>query len=86
MTSEPTPLRPVEETEPEERTPPTIGQNFVEVATLIAEAKRQTKLNESTLVKLWELTLLWAVNNSPSSTPMFDPSIIATTETIPDDE
>lgn len=47
--------------------PPTrrasLGDNFVSVAALISQARKDTRLSEATLLKVWELTLMWALNN-----------------------
>lgn len=42
---------------------PTIGDNFLAAAKLIKEAKVDYRLTEGTLIKLFELQLLWAMNN-----------------------
>lgn len=42
---------------------PTIGDNFVTSAALIAQARRDTRLSEPTLIKLFELQMMWALNN-----------------------
>ena len=41
---------------------PTIGDQFLRLAELIADAKRRTRLQESTLIKAWELNLMWIHN------------------------
>lgn len=42
--------------------PPTMGDQYLDIAQLIAKAKRLTKLSEPTLVKVWELNLQWVLN------------------------
>lgn len=41
----------------------TIGENFVSVVELIRTARQQSRLSEATLVKIYELNLMWALNN-----------------------
>jgi hypothetical protein len=51
---------------------PTLGENFVSIAELIKTVKFKTRLSEQTLVKLWELNLMWALNNrQTTSTDIF---------------
>jgi hypothetical protein len=45
---------------------PSLGENFVDMANLIKEAKKDTRLSETSLIKLWELNLMWALNNRSS--------------------
>ena len=33
------------------------------VAALISQARNDTRLSEANLLKVWELTLMWALNN-----------------------
>lgn len=42
---------------------PTIGDNFVAAAALIADTRQRTRLSEPTLIKLFELQMMWALNN-----------------------
>ena len=42
---------------------PTIGDNFVASAGLLAEVRVKTRLSEATLLKLFELQMMWALNN-----------------------
>jgi hypothetical protein len=48
--------------------PRTIADNFVSAALLVAQAKKDTHLSETTLVKLLELQMMWALN-TPSRSP-----------------
>lgn len=41
----------------------TLEGNFLAVAAMVAATKKETRLSEPTLVKLWELNLMWALNN-----------------------
>lgn len=45
---------------------PTIGDNFVTTAHMIATARAETRLSEATLLKIYELNLMWALNNRQS--------------------
>lgn len=55
--------------------PPSLGDNFISVAAMIKQAKFDTRLSEQTLIKAWELTLMWELNtrNNPQRPPVFDP-------------
>lgn len=51
----------------------TIGQQFDDIVDLIAAARRRTKLSEATLIKAWELNLMWVLNNRQQPTiPPFE--------------
>lgn len=47
----------------------TLGENFVNVVELLKQARRSSRLSEATLVKLWELNLMWALNNRGTVSP-----------------
>ena len=48
---------------PQRKPNPTIGDNFIGAAELIAAAKKKLHLQEQTLVKVLELQMMWALNN-----------------------
>ena len=51
----------------------TIGENYISAVELIKEARTRTRLSEATLVKVYELNLMWALNNRGSVNPeLFD--------------
>lgn len=50
-------------TPPQRPSNPTIGDNFIGSAALIAQAKKDTHLTENTLIKLFELQMSWALQN-----------------------
>lgn len=47
----------------------TVGETYVDLAILLADVKTKTRLNEATLVKLMELTLMWTLNNRQTMAP-----------------
>lgn len=51
------------EPKPAARRNPSLGENFVDMAQLLAKVKKETRLSEGTVLKLWELNLMWALNN-----------------------
>lgn len=51
---------------PAPRRNPTIGENYISAVELIAEARKRTRLSEATLTKVYELNLMWALNNRAS--------------------
>jgi len=57
----------------EPKRPITIGDNFVSAALMVTQAKKDTHLNEQTLVKILELQMMWELNNRQTPRPMFDP-------------
>jgi hypothetical protein len=48
--------------EPKEPTQ-TIGDQFNSIADLIVATKQRTRLSEATLIKAWELNLMWIINS-----------------------
>ena len=42
---------------------PTLRENFESIVAMLADEKRKTRLSEATLVKAWELNLLWVIQN-----------------------
>lgn len=48
---------------------PTLADNYFSSVGLIQQAKRETRLSETTLVRMWELTLMWALNNRQAPPP-----------------
>lgn len=60
--------------EPEPETQ-TIGSAFRSSVQLIAETKREFRLSEQTLVKMWELNLMWVIQNrqQEAAQPTFGP-------------
>lgn len=50
------------EAKPEEPETQTLGDQYMGIAQLIAKAKRETRLSETSLIKLWELNLQWVLN------------------------
>lgn len=58
----------------EPRRNPTLSENFVDVAILIADVKKKSRLSEATLIKAWELGLMWALNNRQSVEPSIYPT------------
>lgn len=52
---------------------PSLGDNFVSVAAMIAQASKDTHIAHVNLVKIWELTLMWELNNrNQPQQPVFD--------------
>jgi hypothetical protein len=41
----------------------TLGEQYLSVVNLIADAKKTTRLTEATLIKAWELNLMWVINS-----------------------
>lgn len=71
-----TPPAPATEEEIEDRL--TIGDQFLRIAELLAKAKSKYRLSEATLIKAWELNLMWILNQQQAaerashSQPPFD--------------
>lgn len=49
----------------------TIADQYNDIIDLIATAKRRTRLSEATLIKAWELNLMWVLNNRQQPQPQY---------------
>lgn len=67
---------------PEPKPAATLADNYFSAVGLIAQAKRETRLGETALVRLWELTLMWALNNRNTPQPNYLPDDLPIDEII----
>lgn len=60
---------------PAKAKPASLGDNFLSVAAMIAQAYKDTHIAHPNLIKIWELTLMWELNNrNQPQAPIFDPA------------